>query len=139
MNKAKTVDEAVEYMKNYDLFYDVAPLHYIVADASGDTAVIEFVNGQMITLKNDKNYQVVTNFTLYNNPTKDGFGKDRYENMEYELQKCGGIITEQEALELLKKNVIPGDEQWSAIYNLTKRRMRVTFSSNYELVHEYEL
>lgn len=139
LNKAKSVDEAIEYVKNYKLFYDVAPLHYIVADASGDAAVIEFVDGNMMVIKKNMNYQVVTNFTLYNNPSRNGFGKDRFENMENELQKCQGILTEREALDLLKKNVIPGDEQWSAVYNLTKRKVMVTFSSNYEKVYEYEL
>ncbi|QHQ59571.1 linear amide C-N hydrolase [Anaerocolumna sedimenticola] len=139
LNKAKSVDEAIKYMKNYNLFYDVAPLHYMVADATGDAAVIEFVDGKMVTIRKNNNYQVVTNFTLYNNPTHNGFGKDRYENIESELEKRQGIITDKDALELLKKNVIPGDEQWSAVYNLTKRRVMVTFSREYNLVYCYEL
>lgn len=139
LNKAKTVIEAIEYMKNYNLFYVVAPLQYMIADSTGDAAVIEFVDGRMVTIKKNSKYQVVTNFTLYDNPTKDGFGKDRYENISNELVKCQGIITEHDALELLKKNVIPGDEQWSAVYNLTKRRVSVTFSGDYEHVYEYEL
>ncbi len=139
LNKAKSVDEAIEYMKNYNLFYDVAPLHYMVADATGDAAVIEYVDGKMVTIKKKNNYQVATNFTLYDNPTNEGFGKDRYENIENVLEKCQGIITENDALELLKKNVIPGDEQWSAVYNLTKRRVLVTFSRDYNHVYDYEL
>ena len=139
LNKAKSVAEAIEYMKNYNLFCCVAPLHYMIADATGDAVVIEFVDGRMVTIKKECTYQVVTNFTLYNNPTKEGFGKDRYENIENELEKCQGIISENNALELLKKNVIPGDEQWSAVYNLTKRRVLVTFSGNYECVYQYEL
>ncbi len=139
LNKAKSVEEAIEYMKNYNLFYCVAPLHYMVADATGDAAVIEFLDGKMITIKKKNNYQVVTNFTLYNNPTHEGFGKDRYENMENELEKCKGIITENNALELLKKNVIPGDEQWSVVYNLTKRRLMVTFYKDYNHVYDYKL
>lgn len=139
LNKAKSVDEAIEYVKNYNLFYDVAPLHYMIADSTGDAAVIEFVDGRMITIKKESNYQVVTNFTLYDNPTQEGFGKDRYENIENELEKCQGIITDNDALKLLKKNVIPGDEQWSAVYNLTKRRVLVTFSGDYEHVYDYEL
>lgn len=139
LNKAKSVDEAIEYVKNYNLFCDIAPLHYMVADTTGDAAVIEFVDGKMVTIKKRNNYQVVTNFTLYNNPTHEGFGKDRYENITSELEKSHGIISENDALELLKKNVIPSDEQWSAVYNLTKRRVLVTFSRDYNHVYDYEL
>ena len=139
LSKAKSVEEAIHYTEKYNFFYDVAPLHYMVADASGHSAVIEFVDGRMVVTKTDKKYLVVTNFTLYGNPTKTGFGKDRYENIQNTLKKQGGIISEEDALELLKSNVIPGDEQWSAVYNLTKKTLSVTFSGDYENVHRFKL
>ena len=139
LSKAKSVEEAIHYTEKYNFFYDVAPLHYMVADASGHSAVIEFVDGRMVVTKTDKKYLVVTNFTLHGNPTKTGFGKDRYENIQNTLKKQGGIISEEDALELLKSNVIPGDEQWSAVYNLTKKTLSVTFSGDYENVHRFKL
>ncbi len=111
----------------------------MVVDATGNSAVIEFVNGKMVTTMKNNDYHVVTNFRLHNNPNQNGFGKDRYENIENELEKCQGIISVKDALELLKKNVIPGDEQWSAVYNLTKKSVQVTFSRDYNHVYKYEL
>lgn len=139
LDKAKTVDEAIQLVDNYNLFYIIAPLHFLVADTNGDSAVIEYVNGKMVINKKSKDYQVVTNFTIHNNPNHEGFGKDRYENIESELEKRHGIISENDALELLKRNVIPGDEQWSAIYNLTKRSVLITFSREYNKVYKYNL
>lgn len=139
LNKSKTVDEAIQLVDKFNLFYIIAPLHFLVADANGDSAVIEFENGKMAIIKKNKNYQVVTNFTLFNNPNHEGFGKDRYENIDSELEKRHGIISENDALELLKKNVIPGDEQWSAVYNLTKRSVLITFSGEYNNVYKYEV
>ena len=139
LSKARSVEEAIYYTEKYNLFYDVAPLHYIVADASGHSAVIEFVEGKMVVTKSENKYQVVTNFPLYGNPAKKGFGKDRYENLQNTLEKQRGIISEEDALELLKSNVIPGDEQWSAVYNLTKKTLSVTFSGEYEHVHRFKM
>ena len=139
LSKAKSVEEAIHYTEKYNYFYDVAPLHYMVADASGHSAVIEFVDGRMVVTKTDKKYLVVTNFTLYGNPTKTGFGKDRYDNILNVLEKQGGIISEEDALELLKSNVIPGDEQWSAVYNLTQKTLSVTFSGDYKNIHRFKL
>lgn len=139
LNKAKTVDEAIQLVGGYNLFYIIAPLHFLIAEAKGDSAVIEFVNGKMVVIKKSKDYQVVTNFTLYNNPNHEGFGKDRFERIESELEKRHGIISENDALELLKRNVIPGDEQWSSVYNLTKRSVLITFSREYNKVYKYEL
>lgn len=139
LDKAKTVDEAIQLVGNYNLFYIIAPLHFLVADANGDSAVIEFINGKMVINKKSKDYQIVTNFTLHNNPNHEGFGKDRFENIESELEKRHGIVSENDALELLKKNVIPGDEQWSVVYNLTKRNVIITFSREYYKVYKYDL
>lgn len=139
LNKAKTVDEAIQLVDGYNLFFIIAPLHFMVADANGASAVIEFVNGKMVITKKSKDYQIVTNFTLYNNPDLNGFGKERYEDMEIELEKRRGIISEHDALELLKRNVIPGDEQWSAVYNLNKRSVCITFSREYHKVYQYNL
>ena len=111
----------------------------MIADASGHSAVIEFVDGKMVVTKAENKYQVVTNFTLFDNPSKTGFGKDRYENILNALEKQEGIISEEEALELLKSNVIPGDEQWSAVYNLTKKTLSVTFLGDDENVHRFQL
>lgn len=139
LDRAKNVEEAIHLIQNYNLIYIVAPLHYMVADADGNSAVIEFVNGKMEILKKQGNYQVVTNFTLFDNPLHQGFGKDRFENIEARLHKHDGVISENDALELLKANVIPGDEQWSAVYNLTKRTMMITFARDYETVYRYQI
>ena len=139
LSKAKSVEEAIHYTEKYNYFYDVAPLHYMVADASGHSAVIEFVDGKMVVTKAENKYQAVTNFTLFDNPTKTGFGKDRYDNILNVLEKQGGIISEEDALELLKSNVIPGDEQWSAVYNLTQKTLSVTFSGDYQNTHHFKL
>lgn len=139
LDRAKTAQEAIQFAQKYNLFYSVSPLHYMVADAAGNSAVIEFVDGKMAATLKHKDYQIATNFTLYNNPKHEGFGKERYQNIEKELEKCNGIISESNALNLLKQNVIPGDEQWSAVYNLTKRNVRITFSKDYQKVHTYQL
>ena len=59
--------------------------------------------------------------------------------MQNTLEEQGVIISEEDALELLKRNVIPGDEQWSAVYNLTKKTLSVTFSGEYEHVHHFKI
>lgn len=133
------MNEAIEYVKNYNLFYGFAPLHYMVADATGDAAVIEFVDGEMVVTRKEAGLLIVSNFTLYSNPNREGFGKERYENYQNALAKSKGIISEADALELLKNNTIPGDEQWSVVYNLSKRSLAATFSKDYEKVYYFSL
>lgn len=91
LDKARTVDEAIQLVDKYNLFCVIAPLHFLVADAKGDSAVIEFVNGKMVVIRKSKDYQVVTNFTLYDNPNYEGCGRDRFLGIEDELKRCNRV------------------------------------------------
>lgn len=130
LDYADDLDEAVEIAKKYDL-HDSAKTsyHYMVADASGRSAVLEWVNKtdpedndgsarQLVVTYNDKDahigsreaksdYQVLTNFIIqpgYYEKDEDKSGFDRY-NRLYELLdgKQGVVQDEQEALYFLSQ------------------------------------
>lgn len=137
LNKAKTVDEAIEVLSKYNVVMSEYPEHFMVSDASGDSAIIEYVNGKMQVTRINGNYQICTNFIIYNNPKLEGFGNDRYKNYDDALSKTNGVISTDDALKLLQKNTIPGDEQWSVVYNLTDKTMSATFYKDYDHVYTY--
>lgn len=139
LNKAKTVDEAISVLSEYNLGASNYPLHYMVCDSSGNSAVIEFVKGEMQVSRKEDSYQIISNFLLYNNPEKEGYGSDRYHNYDAFLSKTKGIISIEDALKLLQENTIQGDEQWSVVYNLTDKTISATFYNDYDKVHEYSL
>ncbi len=125
LDYADNVEEAVEIASAYDL-HDSAKTsyHYMVADASGKSAVLEWVNGTDATdndgskreLKvtyNDNDahigdmeagtdYQVITNFVIQpgyydGSPVEDKKGYDRYERIYEELNKTNGIVEDEKA------------------------------------------
>ncbi len=125
LDYADNVDEAVEIASSYDL-HDSAKTsyHYMVADASGRSAILEWVGANDATdndgsgreLKvtyNDNDahigdmeaaadYQVITNFIVQpgyydGSPAEDKKGYDRYERIYEELNKTNGIVRDEEA------------------------------------------
>jgi len=140
LDKARTVEEAVEMIKNYNMKFtsDEFPSHFMIADATGASVVVEYVNGEMQTVYSDKPYQIVTNFVMYNNPRLFGFGGDRYERIEEKLKETNGILTEKEAMKLLSENTMKGQEQWSAVYNLTQKKAYVCVGKDYETSYEFQ-
>lgn len=125
LDYADNVDEAVEITSSYDL-HDSAKTsyHYMVADASGRSAILEWVgandaadnDGSGRELKvtyNDNDahigdmeaaadYQVITNFIIQpgyydESPAEDKKGYDRYERIYEELNKTNGIVRDEEA------------------------------------------
>lgn len=125
LDYADDVEEAVEIASAYDL-HDSAKTsyHYMVADASGKSAILEWVNGndatdndgslrQLVVTYNDadshigeregaSDYQWITNFVLQpgyydQSETKDKKGYDRYERLYEELSKTDGIVKDKQA------------------------------------------
>lgn len=133
LDYADNVEEAVEIASRYDL-HDSAntSYHYMVADATGKSAILEWTNdsavdttdndGSQRTLKvvyNDQdsdigereaasNYQVVTNFVLQPGyyegvPAENKKGADRYDRLYEELQATDGVVAdEQAAMDILQ-------------------------------------
>jgi len=128
LDYASSVDEAIELISKYDL-HDSAntSYHYMVADSTGRSAILEWVNGtdltdndgskrKLVVTYNDEDahigereaisdYQLVTNFIIqpdyYGEGEKRG-GYDRYERLYSELGKIDGVVeNEEEAMKIL--------------------------------------
>lgn len=125
LDYAGSVEEAVEIASSYDL-HDSAQTsyHYMVADSTGRSAVLEWTAGTDAT-DNDRaartlkvvyndddsrigpreaasDWQVVTNFVLqpgyYDGcPEEDKKGADRYDRLYEELGKTNGVVADEAA------------------------------------------
>ena len=147
LDYASTVDEAIALVEQYDL-HDSAntSYHYMVADAQGNSAVLEWVAGtdstdndgsarQLNVIRNDpaENFQCVTNFILTPGYYEEGDemgGKDRYDLLTATLAETGGTVADDQAamdvLSLVGRRtwVVDGDHTQgttvhSVVYNLT--------------------
>ena len=147
LDYADNVDEAIEMISKYDL-HDSAKTsyHYMIADAEGNSAVLEWVNGtdqtdndgskrELQITRNELPYQSVTNFILapgYYEANDEQAGLDRYEYLMGKLNASNGVLEdEEEAMGLLRDvgrrtwkvegDVTKGTTVHSVVYNLTDR------------------
>lgn len=139
LDYAKDVDEAVELFRSYNVYFPPAPpLHYLVSDSQGNSAVIEYINGELKVIRNQKPWQVATNFFIYN------IGKDsevlcrRYRTAEAYLTEKNGLITEEEAMNLLHE-ISQGSTQWSVVYNMTNGNIKIVMGKKYDSVLSFKL
>lgn len=128
LDYADDVDEAVEIARRYDL-HDSAntSYHYMVADASGRSVILEWVAATDLTdndgsarelrviysdndahigeAEGSSDYQWVTNFILqpgYYERDSEKKGLDRYEHIYSLLSRTDGIVAnEEDAMEIL--------------------------------------
>lgn len=132
LDNAATVEEAVELLRNYNIYFsgDVE-CHYLIADASGDSVIVEFYDGELQVVESENDYQIATNFIAYNDLNiGEGFTEfERYDAVEKELRENNGILNEKDVISLLAKVGVQDGEvdklQWSVVYNLTTGEVRL--------------
>lgn len=150
LDYADSVDEAVELIEKYDL-HDSAntSYHYMIADASGKSAILEWVpevgtdstdnDGSrrklVVTYNDGAPYQVVTNYIIapgyYDGEPEDEMkGYDRLLTLTDKMENCKGVVADEaEAMDILslvgrRGMREPGSNSTSitvhsVIYNLT--------------------
>ena len=144
LDRCATVAEALELLETVDVRHDAAVgsgYHYMVADASGDCAVVEFDKEDgwktMIVRKDPSaNYMLVTNHLLsekyYTTVPDEAVGNPhskswwRYETAGAYLTEHNGVLTLEEAQECLSMvhwkdlvwdNGMVEDTQYSNVYD----------------------
>ncbi len=140
LDYARNVDEALSLLGDYNIdFGGGPPLHYLIADRSGASAVVEFVDGKVSVLRNMDPWQVSTNFTL----SGTSFPPDqapcwRYQKAYDALSQAAGRISEEEAMSILA-DVSQSNTMWSVIYSMSTGDIRCAIGRKYDQVKEFRL
>lgn len=135
LDKAATVEEALKLMKDYNCFD--GSVHFFIADALGNSAVIEYLRGEMKVIKGDDSFQVVTNYYL-SDKERPGKGKDRYNTAYNMLSSSEGNIDEVTAMDILRA-VKVDSTVYSIIYNQGTGNVYLAYNGNYNKVYNFNL
>lgn len=155
LDKAATVDEAIEIFRSHDMrdfLFGGCSYHYQIADAKGDTCVIEYINGKMNVLRPENKgaikYMCATNFILTEGvDDPDGMGQDRYDTVLKSLKKTGAVTSEKQAMNILKSTSMKDADLhgyicstlWSVVYNCNDKTVKVCHNGNYNKTYSFSL
>jgi hypothetical protein len=136
LDHARDVDEAVDLIGNYNIFWGGLPLHYLIADATGRAVLVEFYQGEMRVLENEQPWYSATNFVL--SSVEDPGGNCwRYDRIDNRLNEEQGLLDTESAMELLADVSQKSSEtptQWSVVYQMGHREMSIAMGMDYENV-----
>lgn len=145
LDKCATVDEAIALFEQYDMHDSLfINYHYQLADAEGNSAIIEYVNNKMHVIRQKEKYEnlALTNYFLTEGgDNHDGRGYDRYSRIKKTLRKSEGVVTENEAMKLLSECVLNYKHPtlkhqvitlWSAVYNCNEKSVLLCAGMDYE-------
>lgn len=143
LDHAKDVDEALGLLRNYNVNDSVPgytlPTHFHIADASGNSVVVEYVDGKRIVVSSGAAWQVSTNFLITKAQPKGAASQCPRYNTSYEsLEKADGTLSQDEAMHLLK-SISRDHTMWSVVYNLSTGEIRVAMGRKYGRMHTFKL
>ncbi len=139
LDHARDVNDAVALIQQYNPFFPVVYCHLHIADVSGDSAVVEYVDGRAVIIRNDEPWQISTNFLLSETvPVPATLNYWRYNKISEHLGKTEGHISQDEAMSLLQGASQDGTV-WSVVYNLSTGTIQVAMGRDYEQVHTFGL
>ena len=166
LDRCATVDEALELLSTVDVKHDVgvgSGYHYMVADASGKAAVVEFDpqdgwRTMIIEKPLDSEYMLVTNHLLdpkyYTEVPDQAVGNThskswwRYETAKEYLSSREGVLTPEEAQECLAavhwkdlvwENGMIEDTQYSNVYDQSALTLRLRPWNDYDQTYIFSL
>jgi choloylglycine hydrolase len=143
LDHASNVDEAIAILQSYNVdMQGGPPLHYLIADLSGRSALVEFYQGEMVVIPNETPWHLATNFLR---ASADGSAEGRcwrYDKISQRLAEAKGKMTTQDAMDLLA-GVSQGDKQggtqWSVVYGMGTGDITVTMGRQYDNTHTLQL
>ncbi len=159
LDTAKDVEDAIAKLGEFDMnstFDNAGNYHFFIADAAGNSAIIEYV------YEGDGKYpntfdplvgeRYVTNFYVSPKMANHKYGglsdhgRNRYNIMADSLAVHNNIVTETQAMSILNKasqpkdaKVLTSNTQWSIVYNLTDLTAKVSMFMNYDKVWTFDL
>ena len=139
LDHAHDVDEAVAILQSYNIRWGGGPpLHYLIADSSGRSVLVEFYEGEMVMIPNETPWHLATNHLRAIADETGHSGCWRYDRIYQRLTEAEGQLTTQDAIDLLAK-VSQEETQWSIVYGMSSGDVNVTMGRQYDNLHTFHL
>ena len=159
LDTAEDVEDAIDKLSEFDMnctFNDAGNYHFFIADAAGNSAVVEYV--YVGDEKNPNTFdplvgeRYVTNFYVSPKMANHKYGglsdhgRNRYNILADSLAVHNNIVTETQAMTILYKasqpkdpKVLTSNTQWSVVYNLTDLTAKVCMYMDYDKTWAFDL
>lgn len=143
LDKAADVEEALELLRQYDLHSSMGmTVHFAIADASGRSVAVEYVDNEMIVLETP----ILTNFYLAPGE-KNGIGTSqshtRYDILTGLLEEQPAMTPEtvRDALSRVSKGNFGEFEstEWSAVFQLDAGIAHYYHRENYDTCYTFSI
>ena len=128
-----TVDEALEFLKSYDIHSDLGNYHLFITDKSGRYVVVEWLDNEMVVTE----HPCCTNSVIAPGKYYDKGEPDGRKGTIEECLASGRKVTGEEAMMILEKVHNKKITEWSCVYNLDDFTVSICLDGDYTKVYRF--
>lgn len=139
LDKAATVDEAVELLGQYDMNSDIGTGHHLaISDATGKSVVVEYIDNVMYVTETP----VVTNHYLTEGE-KYGVGNDeshaRLGKVLAMDEEAGSVMDVMQVRDVMQNVSYADATQWSIVFDMENRALDFYWQRQFDALHRFEI
>jgi hypothetical protein len=138
LDQTKNIEEAAALVDNYIPFLlDKSSLdgHLFIADSSGRSVILEYVDDHWRRIYGDASWQVLTNKLVYDVPDAELRERCwRYRSMSEALENAGGTVDWKAGMNILH-DVQQNGTTWSAIYSPTTKELYLSVYQRWDTIY----
>jgi len=138
LDYASSTEEAITLIQQYNIRMEEPPIHYLIADTSGHSVIIEFVNGRIEIIDNAHSWQVTTNFVITGLENPQNAQCWRYKTAYETLRLNNGVLSDDEAIDLLR-SVSVETTRWSTVFNIGTGQIQMAIGRNYDKLYFFSI
>jgi hypothetical protein len=140
LDDAKNVDEAVAIFKRYNIYFVAEACHFMIADASGKSVVVEFIDGDMKLTPARESWQVCTNDQIYEASEEQCDERcQRYRTASNALAKTSATTDLDGVMRVMESVSKKNWTMWSSVYDLSSKDCRIAYRRHYDKPYQDSL
>lgn len=140
LDQARSTSEAIEIVREFNVHFVEQPEHFLIADASGDFRVVEFVDGEIRLTTPTGSRQVCTNHSLWGKSEEENDQIcPRYRAGSDAADRRSGQLDLNGTRDIARSMSVDNWTMWTSAYDLRRGEMRLLYRARPDTEHRESL
>jgi hypothetical protein len=136
LDYAKSTDEAIKLLKEYNIHFAETTCHLMIADAAGNSVVVEFIDGDVKATPTESYWQVCTNHQISGkSEAENDQCCERYHSASDQLAALPSAASSNDVMTVMQSVAQKDWTMWTSVYNLTRREHQLAYRRDYSKPH----
>jgi penicillin V acylase-like amidase (Ntn superfamily) len=137
LDYAKTTDEAIELLRQYNIHFVAETCHLMIADATGKSAVVEFIDGKLKPTTTNEGWQICTNHQICGKSEAENCTScSRYKLASAKLTHLDANGDASDVMKIMQSVSKEDRTMWSSVYDLTTGDIEIAYRRHYECLFQ---